>query len=150
MNQIESQTPSFFRALRRLITKKRYTCATISVDHFSGFTYVHLQNSINTEETLKTKRDFQIYYESIGVKILHYHSSNDRFDDEGFMHAIEPEGKKLLLFVVLTRISKMERRKIESETFKNKQENLSYMKYTSDRKLILPTYGLTQLHTRAI
>ena len=95
MNQIESRTPSFFRALRRFITKKRYTCVTIFVNHFSGFTYVHLQISINTEETLKAKRDFQIYYESLGVKILHYHSGNDRFIDEGFMHAIEPEGQTI-------------------------------------------------------
>ena len=42
IDQIESRTPVFMGLLREFITKKRYTCATIFVDHFSGFTYIHL------------------------------------------------------------------------------------------------------------
>ena len=61
------------------------------MDYLSGFTYIHLQTSTNAEETLKAKRAFQIYSESLGVKILYYHTDNGRFADEGFTPAIEIE-----------------------------------------------------------
>lgn len=61
MDQIESRTPAFLGVLRRFISKKRYTFATILVDHFSRFTYVYLQTSTNTEETLKTKKELFKY-----------------------------------------------------------------------------------------
>ena len=73
MDQIESRTPGFIGVLRGFISKKRYTCATIFVDHYSGFTYVHLQTSTNMDETLKTKVAFEAYTRSLGVKIRHYH-----------------------------------------------------------------------------
>ena len=93
VNQLESRTPGFLGVLRGFITKKRYTCAIIFVDHFSGFTYVYLQSFTDTEETLKAKRAFQVYSESLGVKILHYYADNDRFTDKRFMHAVTTEGQ---------------------------------------------------------
>ena len=53
--------------------------------------YIHLQASTNIVETLKAKRAFQVYSESIGVKILYYHTDNGRFADERFTHATEIE-----------------------------------------------------------
>ena len=53
MDQIESRIPGFIGVLRDFINKKRNTCATIFVDHYSGFTYVKLQTSTNMDERLK-------------------------------------------------------------------------------------------------
>ena len=89
MDQIEPRIPGFIGVLRGFISKKRYTCATIFVDHYSGFTYVHLQTSTNMDETLKAKVAFEAYARSLGVKIRHYHADNGRFTDKGFKTAIK-------------------------------------------------------------
>ena len=47
MEQLEFCTPGFVGVMRRLITNRRYTCATIFIDHFSGLSYVHLQKIVH-------------------------------------------------------------------------------------------------------
>ena len=59
MDQLESETSKFLGILRGFITKKRYRCATIFLDHYSGFTYIYPQNSTNTEEILRAKTAFE-------------------------------------------------------------------------------------------
>ena len=95
IDQLESHTPGFLGVLRGFITKKRYTYATVFVDHFSGFTFYYPQCSTNTEETLKAKRAFEAYYRSLGVRILHYHADNGRFCDKGFMATVTTEGQTI-------------------------------------------------------
>ena len=84
-DQLKSHTPGFLGVLRGFLTKKRYTCATIFVDHSSRSTYYYHQCSTNAEEILKTKRAFEAYCRSLGVRILHYHANNGRLCDNGLM-----------------------------------------------------------------
>ena len=95
IDQLESHTPGFLGVLRGFITKKRYTCATIFVDHYSGFTFYYPQCSTNTEETLKAKRSFEAYCRSLGVLIFHYHADNGRFCDKGFMGDVTTGGQTI-------------------------------------------------------
>ena len=95
MDQIESITPGFIGILRGFINKKRYMCATIFVDHYSGFTYVKLQTSTNMDETLKAKAAFEVYARSLRVKIRHYHTDNGRFTNKDFKTAIEDAGQTI-------------------------------------------------------
>ena len=91
VDQIESRTPGFLAVLRGFVTTKRYTCATIFVDHYSRFTYYYPQTSTNAEETVKAKKAFEAYSNSVGVKILHYHCDNGRFADKVFLAAVKDE-----------------------------------------------------------
>ena len=43
VDQSELRTPGFIGVLKGFLKKKRYTCATIFVDHYSGYTYIHME-----------------------------------------------------------------------------------------------------------
>ena len=91
VDQLESRTPGFLAVLRGFVTNKRYTCATIFVDHYSRFTYYYSKTSTNTEETVKAKKDFETYSDSVGLKILNYHCDNGHFADKVFLAAVKDE-----------------------------------------------------------
>jgi hypothetical protein len=76
VNQMESSQVGFFAQLKGKLTKKRYTGATIFVDHFSRLRFIHLMLNLSAEETLKAKRAFEQFAAKHGVKILHYHCDN--------------------------------------------------------------------------
>ena len=69
----------FFAQMKGKLTKMRYRCATIFVDHFSRLRFVHLQIDDSSEETLAAKRAFETFAAKHDVKILHYHCNNGRF-----------------------------------------------------------------------
>ena len=56
VNQIESYTPSFLAQLKGGITCRRYRATTVFLDIFSDLSYVHLQSSTNSADTLDTKK----------------------------------------------------------------------------------------------
>ena len=88
LDQLESRTPGFIGVLKGLLTKKRYTFATIFVDHYSGYTYIYVQTSINFEETVKVKETFESICLAMGVHIHYYHVDNGRFFEKKFTKAI--------------------------------------------------------------
>jgi hypothetical protein len=69
----------FFAQLKGKLTKKRYKCATIFVDHYSHLRFVHLQLDNESDKTLATKLAFKQYAAEHKVKILHYHCDTDTF-----------------------------------------------------------------------
>jgi len=85
VDQIESSTPGFIAHLKGNLTKKRYTAATVFVDHYSRLGYVHLQRSTTAEETVEAKRAFESFCMARNVKVKHYHADNGRFQDKLFM-----------------------------------------------------------------
>jgi hypothetical protein len=87
----------FFAQLKGKLTKKRYKCATVSVDHYSRLHFVHLQLDDNSDKTLAAKLAFEQYAAKHGVKILHYHCDNERFHNNAFQQACH-EARQQLTF----------------------------------------------------
>ena len=85
VDQLESNTPGFIAQLKGKLTQQRYHYATVFVDQFFGYTFVHLQRRIMSEETVQAKHAFERAAEQRGVKILHYHADNERFADNAFI-----------------------------------------------------------------
>jgi hypothetical protein len=74
----------FYAQLKGKLTKKRYKCATVFVNHFSRLQFVHLQLDNKSNKTLAAKVAFEQYTAEHGVKILHYHCNNGHFHDNAF------------------------------------------------------------------
>jgi hypothetical protein len=73
----------------KLYQRQRYRCATVFVDHFSGLSFVFLQQSTSAVETLQAKAAFEHYADTFGVKITHYHADNSRFAERVWNDDIE-------------------------------------------------------------
>ena len=69
------------------LTKKRYTVATVFVDHFSNYSYVHFQKGTTVEETLEAKEAFERLAATHGVSIRNYHADNGTFAARGWIEA---------------------------------------------------------------
>jgi len=61
IDQMESSTPGFIAHTKGILTKHRYTSATIFVDHFSRLGYIHMQKSLSAEDTMAAKNAFEIF-----------------------------------------------------------------------------------------
>jgi hypothetical protein len=85
VDQLESSTPGFVEQLKGILTKRRCTCATVFVDHYSRLGYVHMQQQLTSDETVDAKHAFEAFSRSQGVTIKHYHSDNGIFTDNAFL-----------------------------------------------------------------
>ena len=61
------------------LTTKRYEYATVFVDHFYRYSYMHLQKTASAEETLEGKNAFEIMAASHVIIIKQNHADNDIF-----------------------------------------------------------------------
>ena len=95
VDQMQSSSIGFIAQLKGKLTNTRYTCATVFVDHFSRYRYVHLQSSLSSADTLAAKRAFELHARSMGVEILHYQADNGRFQDNAFRNSCTASGQRL-------------------------------------------------------
>ena len=95
VDQLVSPTPGFVPTHRGQPTKARYVGATVFVDHFTDFTYVHLMIKLDADSTVEAKQAFERVANEHGVRIKHYHSDNGLFDTNVFRHAVSAAGQTL-------------------------------------------------------
>ena len=95
VDHMESTQVGFFAQLKGILTRRRYRAATVFVDHFSGYKYVHLMSHLSSDETIAAKVAFERHASELGVSILHYHADNGRFQDNAFRAACEQGGQRL-------------------------------------------------------
>jgi hypothetical protein len=91
VDQLESSAAGFISQLKGKLTRRRYKAATIFVDNFSRMSYVHLQESLTSADTVEAKEAFEAFARSMGVRIHHYHADNGRFADNGFKNAVKKQ-----------------------------------------------------------
>ena len=95
VDQLISPTPGFVPTHRGKPTIQRYRGATVFVDHYSDYTYVHLMTEMNAEATVKAKQAFERISATHNVKIRHYHADNGLFDTHAFKLSIQKSGQSL-------------------------------------------------------
>ena len=94
VDQLESPTPGFMGLLKGQPTKRRYKAATVFKDHFSKAKYVHYQENLTGDETLKAKHAYERWASSNGVKIKRYHGDNGRFGENIFKDDCIKQGQR--------------------------------------------------------
>jgi hypothetical protein len=97
IDQLISPTEGFVPTHRGTPTTLRYQGATVFVDHFSDFTYVHLIYKMDGESTVEAKLAFERVASSHGVNVLHYHADNGLFDSKVFKESVA-KGNQTLSF----------------------------------------------------
>jgi hypothetical protein len=75
--------------------EERYHGGTIAVDHASGLIWAQHQVSLRAGETLVTKRSFERFASSFGVKIQKYHSDNGVFKSNAFLEDAKLLGQEI-------------------------------------------------------
>jgi hypothetical protein len=81
--------------LKGTLTKKRYTAATVFVDHYSRLKYIHLMTKLTSTETMEAKQAFEHFAKQQGIRILHYHCDNGRFADNAFKNSCSTKRQQL-------------------------------------------------------
>ena len=98
VDQMLSTTPGFIAQLKSpVLTRRRYHVASIFVDHYSSLSYVYLQETQTSQDTLTAKQAFEAYARDHGVKIQHYHADNGRFVDNMWQESINKAGQTMTL-----------------------------------------------------
>ena len=95
VDQMVSTEVGFFAQLKGKLTKKRYQCCTIFVDHYSRMRFVHNQIDDSSVETVAAKHAFEKFAAKHGVHIHHYHCDNGRFYDNVFKESCENSRQRL-------------------------------------------------------
>jgi hypothetical protein len=95
VDQLKSTVPGLVGQIKGWPTTMRYHIATVFVDHFSRFSFIHLQKSDTAAETLMAKHAFEGYARTMGIKIQHYHADNGRFCENVFMNDVKEQGQHI-------------------------------------------------------
>jgi hypothetical protein len=95
VDQLESTIPGFIGQFKGALTKDRYRAATVFVDHFSRFSYIHLQRGLTSVETVQAKTAFEAFAKAHGVTIKHYHCDNGRFADNAYLDHVTKSGQTI-------------------------------------------------------
>ena len=95
VDQLESSTVGFIGQLKGRLTTKRYKYATVFIDHFSRYTYIHLQKTLTSEETLEAKNAFEAHCRKHDVIVENYHADNGRFADNLYVNDVRHKGQTI-------------------------------------------------------
>jgi hypothetical protein len=95
IDQMVSPTPGLVAQMKGFITKKRYTAATVFVDHYSNLSFTYFQKGITIVETLEAKAAFAQYAAAHGVTVRHYQTDNGIFETDSFRTSVELAGKTI-------------------------------------------------------
>ena len=95
VDQLESSTVGFIGQMKGKLTTRRYKYATVFVDHFSRYTYVHLQKTLTSEETLEAKNAFEAHCRKHDVIVENYHADNGQFANNLYVQDIRNKGQTI-------------------------------------------------------
>ena len=95
VDQLQSSNQGFIAQLKGVLTKRRFKYATVFVDHFSRYKYVHLQSTLTSQDTLAAKRAFEAHCRNHGVTIKQFHADNGRFADNTFINDCKAQGQTI-------------------------------------------------------
>jgi hypothetical protein len=95
VDQMTSMEVGFYTQMKGKLTKKRYRCTTIFVNHYSRLCFVHLQINDSSIKTVTANCAFESFATKNGIKIQHYHCNNGRFSNNAFKQTCHEQCQQL-------------------------------------------------------
>jgi hypothetical protein len=95
VDHIKSPVHGFVGQMKGILTNKRYKVATVFVDHFSNYSFVHLQSTANAAETLEAKQEFERHAQTYNVTIRQHHADNGRFAEAVWKQDVQDKNQHL-------------------------------------------------------
>ena len=89
IDQMVSAHPGLVPRLSGRHTNERITCVTVYKDHYTDYSYSHLQTDVSGDSTEASKEAFERHANDYGNKIMSYHADNGRFAELQFREAIK-------------------------------------------------------------
>jgi hypothetical protein len=77
------------------LMKAKFYAATIFVDHFTDFAYVHLMKDTTAESTLEAKNAYEHLLQTFSRKVLAYHADNGRFAEKVFKQDVKDKAQDI-------------------------------------------------------
>ena len=94
-DQVVSAVPGIIPQVKGNIMKAFYCGATVFVDHYSDYTYVHLMRDNYCASLLEAKSAFERLCGTFQVRVSGYHGDNGRYADAAFRQDIEDNNQSL-------------------------------------------------------
>ena len=79
--------------LRGKLMKAKYFAATVFVDHYSDYTYVHLSRDTKTDSTMEAKFAYEALLNQYGHNARVYHADNGRYAEPAFRADTKKKGQ---------------------------------------------------------
>ena len=77
------------------LMRARYYAATIFVDHYSDYTYVHLMQDTTADSTIEAKNAYESLLASYGRNVRKYHADNGRYAEKAFMQDVKDKNQQI-------------------------------------------------------
>ena len=85
MEQLVSPTPGLGAHMNGILSIKIYKYATVFVDHFSIYSYMHLHQTASSEDAFERKHSFEIMTASYGIIVKQYYADNGIFRENAWV-----------------------------------------------------------------
>lgn len=100
VDMLYSPSQGFIAQMPGILTTKRYNYATVYIDHYSGYGYIHFQKSSDVTKTLQNKQAFELHSKQHGVTIEAYHADNGVFRANEWVHDCQKKHQQLTFAAV--------------------------------------------------
>lgn len=77
------------------LMRAKFYAATIFVDHFTDYTYVHLMRDTTAETTLEAKNAYEHLLSTFGHRVMAYHADNGRFAETDFVQDVKDKAQNI-------------------------------------------------------
>ena len=94
-DKIVSDQPGLIPQISDFLTSQSLWGCTTFVDHVSNYVYVYLMRNFSLSETVLAKNSLEKLMAQSGLTVKHYHTDNIRFDDNGFIDAINQRDQNI-------------------------------------------------------
>jgi hypothetical protein len=81
--------------LKGKLMRAKFYAATIFVDHFTDYTYVHLMRDTTAETTIEAKNAYEQLLQTFGHKVMAYHADNGRFAETDFVQDVRDKAQNI-------------------------------------------------------